>query len=106
MAITVCQECKGQVSDSAQTCPHCGAKQKRSSSTWKWVLGVPVALLALMLIVGASVGDSEKSHQRDVISLCWKDHERKSFDPDTKRFIASTCENLEAQFQKKYGHSP
>jgi hypothetical protein len=31
MAITTCKECKAQISTTAEACPHCGAKPKKSS---------------------------------------------------------------------------
>jgi hypothetical protein len=106
MAISECPECKGQVSDTAAACPHCGAKQKQGSGLWKWVLGVPVVLFVAMMIIGGLSSDDGKGLERDTINLCWKDQERKVFDPETARFIARACEKLEADFLKKHGHRP
>lgn len=38
--------------------------------------------------------------------LCWQDHDRKSLDPETKRFVAGACEMKEREFVTKYGHNP
>jgi RNA polymerase subunit RPABC4/transcription elongation factor Spt4 len=54
MAINPCKECGGPVSDKAESCPLCGAKQKKKTSIWAW--------LGLVLIVLAGIGMcSEKS---------------------------------------------
>lgn len=107
MALIECTECKEQISDKADTCPKCGAPQKRKGgSSIKYWVGVPVALIAAFLAFGAAFGDEEKAKARGVIDLCWKDQKRPSVDPATARFIASTCERLEDEFKKKYGHRP
>lgn len=52
MALVNCKECGKQVSKKAEACPHCGArlKSKRQNSGCG-----PLALLALILVIGASV---------------------------------------------------
>lgn len=46
MSLIECKECKKQISDKAKTCPHCGAKVKKSH---------PVRLV-LMILLGACIG--------------------------------------------------
>lgn len=78
MAIIECSECKGKVSDTAATCPHCGAPQsaKKAASEQiaaplgaipkkKWTLGkilglVFVAFIVVSCIAGNS-SDAPKS---------------------------------------------
>ena len=64
MALTECWECKAQISDSAASCPQCGAARKAAAvhiehppkkAVWPWVVGVPVGLLAAFLLYGASI---------------------------------------------------
>lgn len=106
MAMTSCRECGKEISDTAKTCPHCGAGVPRT----KWWLWVPLGLVVAFLAFGALVGNSpearEKAKERAAIDLCWDGHERKSLEPDTQRFIAQVCEKMESDFQLKHGHRP
>ena len=71
----ICSECHGNVSDTAATCPHCGApvaiqlgatasaqdtasadREKAGSTWWKWVIGVPVGLFVLFIVIGLAGG--------------------------------------------------
>ncbi len=71
----------------------------------KWVIGVPVGLFALFLVVGRTSNDP-KTQARRTIETCWDDQGKKSLDPATARFVAGTCERLEADFMAKYGVRP
>lgn len=131
MALTICSECQGSVSDRAAACPHCGApissetseppikvpaenetvqQPKKKGGIWKWVLGVPLGAFLLLMLIGSCAGNSpegkEKSASRNAIDYCWKEQSRKSFDPSTARFVASTCEKMEQDFRNKWGVSP
>jgi hypothetical protein len=48
MALITCRECKGQVSSTAKTCPHCGAKVKKPHS-------VAAGILGGVILVGAAI---------------------------------------------------
>ena len=48
----------------------------------------------------------EKGIKRRAIKQCWKDYERKSLEPSTKRFVASVCEKIEHDFTQQYGVEP
>lgn len=39
MALIECSECKRQISSDAKKCPQCGAKQKKPTSLFTWVVG-------------------------------------------------------------------
>ncbi|OJU74914.1 MAG: hypothetical protein BGN93_01395 [Acinetobacter sp. 39-4] len=39
MAIKPCKECGGPVSDKAESCPRCGAKQPKQTSLLTWIIG-------------------------------------------------------------------
>lgn len=39
MALVTCKECGGQVSSKAETCPTCGAKPPKRTSTFTWIFG-------------------------------------------------------------------
>lgn len=94
MALTVRTRCDGKFSFKASKC----------------LLGISLGLLGSLIAsnVNAEVPskDQEKAKARQVISVCWSDYEKKSLDPGTKRFVASTCEKLERDFVQKFGHRP
>lgn len=61
MALIECAECKGQVSDTADKCPHCGARVPRRGRWWKLMIGAVVVLFAAFLAIGLMGGwDSPK----------------------------------------------
>ena len=110
MAMTTCPECNKEISDQAKACPSCGASKPFSWFWIKVVLGVPAGLFALVMIIGSctpksSVSDA-KASDRAAIKLCWEDQSRKSLDPGSARFVASTCENMERNFRGKYNAQP
>ena len=119
MALIQCAECKGQVSDSAAACPHCGAPvagsagaavpaaAKKGGGIWKWVLGVPVGLFVLVMIVGSLNSNPEKDHARRAYDTCMD-----SLKADDRaragngNFIAGACESMRNDFIRKYGVNP
>jgi len=71
----------------------------------RYAVFAAIGFVVLVLILGAQP-QSQKGKDRQVIELCWQDHERKSLDPGTKRFIAGTCEMMEQRFKERHGHAP
>lgn len=65
MALITCWECKAEISNTASSCPHCGATHKAApvlivrdpekKSVWPWILGVPLALFGLFILFGLSI---------------------------------------------------
>lgn len=102
----VCSECAKEMSDQAKACPHCGAAKPGSWFWLKLLLAVGSCLFLLAMAIGFSSKDDGRGHDRDAIKLCWKEQSRKSLDPGTSRFIASTCEMMEQNFKLKYNASP
>lgn len=131
MALIACSECQKEVSDKAATCPHCGAPiqtkaparprgtyyddlpataaaapapAKQGSGLWKWLLGVPVGAIALLMVIGSCAGSTpegrDRSNKRAAIDLCWQEQSKKSNDPATAQFIAGTCEKMEADARR------
>ncbi len=79
------------------------------SSLGTWVIGIVVALafvFFLIMYLGSTPQAKEKGIKRMAIKQCWKDYERKSLDPSTKRFLASVCEKIERDFKQDYGVDP
>ena len=123
MAITLCTECSGKISDTAATCPHCGAPGpktgtaaavvaqaapvKKSGGVWKWVLGVPVGLFVLVMVIGSMNSNPEKTQARRAYEACMD-----SLSADDRaragngRFIAGACESMRNDFIRKYGVNP
>ena len=125
MALVSCQECGKEISDKAASCPHCGAPQggavaqpipvvvtevKKGSGVWKWILGIPVALFVVVMVIGATVGNTpearQRSLERDKIAACWDLQKKKSLDPSTARFTAGMCERMEDDFRRKHNLNP
>ncbi len=65
MALITCPECKKEISDSANSCPHCGyvinenkSKPKKKKGCFTWVLVIIVLLLAFIYYYGKNSGSS------------------------------------------------
>lgn len=58
MSIIKCAECQSEISTTAKACPKCGAVVPKAK-IWPWVVGVPVGLVALILIWSGSKPDYE-----------------------------------------------
>ncbi|MFC2974707.1 hypothetical protein ACFOJE_21170 [Azotobacter bryophylli] len=74
MAIAKCKECGGQVSTSAKTCPHCGAKVRRKVGAIGWVFVLFVVLpiawnYGEWLQKATSVEDKEFVSQDSAVSI-------------------------------------
>lgn len=86
--------------------------EPKTSKNNAWLIAgaISTSLVVAFFMLGANVGSTpeakEKSNQRGAIDLCWKEQERKSLDPNTKRFVASACEKMEMDFKTKYGVNP
>lgn len=51
MALIECKECKAEISDQAESCPHCGYIEKKESSYIIWVIGIiaiPIGVLTYL----------------------------------------------------------
>ena len=57
MALITCHECKKEISDSAKSCPHCGAKPKASTSLFTLV----AAAVVLAFIAQGACSPSTKT---------------------------------------------
>lgn len=59
MAINPCKECGGPVSDKAESCPMCGAKQPKKTSVITWiVLGLIIFTVLIGVFGGSDTGTS------------------------------------------------
>jgi uncharacterized membrane protein YvbJ len=58
VAIKQCKECGNQVSDKAQSCPSCGAKQPKKMGIFAWIAIIFVGLLVIGAIADGGDGSS------------------------------------------------
>ena len=58
MSIIKCIECQAEISSTAVACPKCGAVVPKAK-VWPWVVGIPVGILALIMLWSASKPDYE-----------------------------------------------
>ncbi len=106
MALVKCGECGNEISNKAQACPKCGAKPPKTP-VFLYFIGGIAGLFVIFIGIGLlAPSGGARSHDRQVIEICWQDHERKSLTGAEKRFIAGTCEMLEKEFQTKHNARP
>lgn len=106
MEISVCKKCN-KISSGTKVCPHCGHRAAHTN-WWAWIIvGLVIVFLMVALEKDRNSPEAEaKSQARYAIEECWEKYERKSLDPNTKRFVALVCENMEKDFRTKYGVKP
>lgn len=67
MAINPCKECGGPVSDKAESCPSCGAKQKKKTSIWAWIGLVLVVLTGIGMCSEKSINEKTKNSTQEIV---------------------------------------
>lgn len=80
--------------------------KKSIASLFLWSGLIVIGIFFGLILIGRDYQPIEKDKARDIIKLCWEEHERKSMSPENKLTIASVCEKFEADFLKRYGHKP
>lgn len=91
MALLTCRECGHDVSDSAQKCPNCGAKQRLGpvGTAFVWTFGG----FATLLIIGSIAGQNHPAQQSDPKELapyaCGEFVKQHLRDPDSADFLES-----------------
>ena len=58
MALKPCKECGNQISDKAESCPQCGAKQPKKMGIFAWIAIIFVGLLVIGAIADGGDGSS------------------------------------------------
>ncbi|QYX55607.1 hypothetical protein K1T73_10945 [Roseovarius sp. SCSIO 43702] len=60
MGLTTCRECNREVSDAAETCPHCGVRNPSRTGYWGTtiakILGGAAGVFAVLVVVGYIMG--------------------------------------------------
>lgn len=112
MALITCKECRAEVSDTAATCPKCGARVKPKSTAWMWILGllvgVPIAFVVLGGILLANDPDyPAKVELRRKYELCMKEFNDPLTDQQAKRMIVGpVCLRFRNEFISRYHSEP
>jgi len=124
MVVVICRNCGTKVSQTATSCVKCGAPPTRFKTRDR-ALGLMVVggIVGGVLLIGAvssrlnpeqaaaeaaakarsdAYYDAKRLAER-VIDECWAQQERRSFSPDTQRFVAGACEMGEEDYRQKYG---
>lgn len=75
-----------------------------------WIIGLPVAIFAMLMLVG-SLMDDPQSKQRwidsEAIKICWKQTGKPEAERKTQEFQSrQDCERLEFDFKRQYGENP
>lgn len=100
-----CPKCAETVLAEAVKCKHCGSDLRQKRKLWPWLVGTPVAVLAVMMVVGSNI-PPEKSNARDAIALCWKSVDDPLLAPNARLLARDACRSMVADFERKYGPSP
>ena len=68
MALRACNECKKEISTSAEVCPHCGYKQKQPSGCL--ILFVGFIIISFLSVLFSAISDfsADKSNSTNVVS--------------------------------------
>ena len=69
MAIKQCKECGNQVSDKAQSCPSCGAKQPKKMGIFAWIAIIFVGMLVIGAIADGGDGSSVSEQSPKELAL-------------------------------------
>lgn len=84
-----------------------GPTSSKKGGIWRWIVGVPVALFAAVMILGLMNSNPDKTRDRRAYEYCLDslasaDRSRNG----TGNFVAGTCEKMRSDFVAKYGRNP
>lgn len=82
---------------------------KASKSSTRWLLYIFWAIVffvAFLLIVASRFPEDASVGQRAAIEICWRDQKNPALDETTKRFVATTCQGMEADYRRQHGRHP
>jgi hypothetical protein len=108
MPLITCKECGNEVSSEAKACPKCGARVKRRSLAWLWVLIVPLGIFVVFAIIGGNDPKIQTmGHDRRVYEQCMKEFNDELLDRNARQtIIAPVCLRMREEFRRKYGREP
>ena len=84
-----------------------GPTSPKKGGLWRWIIGVPVALFAAVMVLGSINADPDKLRDRRAYEFCLDslasaDRSRNG----TGNFVAGACEKMRSDFVAKYGRNP
>ncbi len=105
MALVNCKECEAQVSSTAKTCPTCGAKPVASTS-YAWLLLLPVSGIIAFLGFGMLNSSPEKSKARAAIDYCWEQVDTLPAASTNREFVTKSCQRMVSSYESEFGKAP
>ena len=94
----------------SQDSSNAGGEARPKNRLVPWVIGLPVAIFAVLMLVGKFMDDPQ-SKQRwvdaETVKLCWKQIAKPEAERKTQDFKSQAdCERLEFDFKTRYGDNP
>ena len=94
----------------SQDSSNAGGEARPKNRLVPWVIGLPVAIFAVLMLVGKFMDDPQ-SKQRwvdaETVKLCWKQIAKPEAERKTQEFKSQAdCERLEFDFKTRYGDNP
>ena len=79
----------------------------KKGGLWRWVVGVPIGLFALVMVIGTAASDPDRTRDRQAYETCVDtlasaDRARSG----TSTFIAGACEKMRNDYIAKWGRAP
>jgi flagellar biosynthesis GTPase FlhF len=100
MALIACRECKQQVSTTAVTCPHCGAKVPKSTGLLTIVIAGFIGLFVVMTLLSYAVNWVD-TKQKSSAEADMKAKVRANIEKEKQRVAALTPEQREAEQKQR-----
>lgn len=88
MALVRCKECKSQISDTADVCPHCGAKPKKPTSRFTILVGGLFAIGVLAAVVGGNDKPTPVAKPKSAEQIKLEQEEEAAFQSDVRTLRA------------------
>lgn len=93
--------------EAAQSPTYAAPTPPKKGGVWRWVVGIPIGLFAVVMAIGTAVSDPDRMRDRDAYEICMDslagaDRARNG----TSTFIAGACEKMRNDFIAKWGRAP
>lgn len=86
-------------------------KAKPQPKLVRWIIGLPVALFALLMLVSQvffylSPDKEQQWIERETIKMCWKERQKGPKENTPAQFTEGQCEKLEFEFKTQWNTNP
>jgi hypothetical protein len=95
MALTKCRECGKEISDKAESCPHCGAQARKRTGMFTWVILVLIVGGVISATFGGKTNTAPESATATVVP-----DDKATREADYQRLIGSQKQERAAKFAK------